>query len=220
MIRDVYLRELNYLDDTEIRYHIKKRFVEHLIAFYLAGKIERLSDLDILWDSDKFKLIGDAFDSICLFFERNINAEDLEIKKINEIKQLCEKVLNRYKPSGDYDEFYTALSGFIVSLPIEDPKWQLAQTKKLFAHNFREFYIKDIFEQMKNWVNNFPDEVLDTLEERVSNTDSWQFQHKREVIYQIFENLIKIEDERVNIRTVVLINLIGAKGFYEFKNLL
>ncbi len=203
----------------------EKHLVDHLFVFYLRGRIEIESHdrlLELFYENASPGLAGHVFKSIGMAIRDGDDA--VRSQEILQRIQLLvdyrvDKVSSLESAENVYQELVTF--GWIFSSGLFDDRWALRTLLKIldFAKSIEPAHL--VVERLAETMNLFPAESLAALKLIINNSNkSYHIYGYQDSIEKILRIAMLNENIESGKSAEEIINLLGVKGFYRFRELL
>ena len=227
MLQGEYHRAIARLgeDSTKWRstYSAEEHLADHLMTFYWRGKIP-LDDPESLliqfYEKASDKLCSHAMSFIGRILQNAMISEEI----LNRLMSLWEYRLAGIKASessSSHESEIAAFNWWFVSGKFED-NWALNQlTEVLHRVETVDWADRDIVERLVDLTLLRPKQVVICLRLMIERAkEPWRIQGWGNYPRKILQTAIQNPDHEVRQAAVDLINLLGARGYFEFRELL
>ncbi len=201
----------------------EKNLAEHLMTFYGLGLIELYDPiLEKFWENggplrkEALEFIGRAF----YYTDKN----KISKSTIDRFKQLWNKLLEKFEEAPDqYKQEIAAFGWWFIAEKFGDD-WTITYLPKVLevaGKKIDDFVIREIINKFTLLIDEKPQKVLFCLKHIFeSDQQGWHIYFSRENIKVILNKALSNSNIEVVEEAKRLINYLGSRGYFEFRELL
>jgi hypothetical protein len=202
----------------------ERHLAAHLVHYYCRGKLKIDDPLGLLhsfWSNAEAKLRGYLFEHVGRILANTEGEIPQEI--VERIQRLWEFRLTAAKTASDPVEYKEELASFswcFSSGKFDDP-WAADQLKEVLNLVNKIDFPKLVVERLAVMASNLPRLSVECLKLLVdSQLDSWEIYVWRTEAKEILTLAMQSGDVPTKKAAIELVHLLGAKGYFEFRELL
>ena len=224
ILKEEYHRAVEEIgsDDTELGLENDKRLAEHLMTLYWRGKIGLHDELlERFWEKAGDDLSGYAIQFIGMNLRRT--PREIQEEILERLKQLWESRLETVRSSEELGrklKQITAFGWWFVSGKFDD-RWALEQLRK--ALEVARWVEPDysVIDRLTKLATTAPKFVIECLAILIrEDRRGWVVVANKDAIRQILSSLLSIDDPEIKDSAESLVHELGARGYFDFRDLL
>jgi hypothetical protein len=223
LLHDEYLFEVDRLGGFTkgelATFNYRERFAGHFITMYWREKIsldELLYFFRIVQDETCAEAIRYAGENL-----NKLNLDEIPQEKLKTLQHFWETRIMMIQDNPQQHQKELAAFGWWFISRIFEDSWSITQLKEvlgLIRSIEPDDMIVNVFEDM---VSKKPTDILECLILMVKgDAEGWRVSYWKDRLKKIISTALEISEEEVKQKAIDLLNILGARGFLEFRDLL